>query len=338
MKDKVLITGAAGFIGFHTAKKLISENYEVIGIDNLNNYYDVNLKNARLKEIKNTINNNKNWKFIKCDLNNNEKIKKIFKDFQPDLVINLAAQAGVRYSLKNPKSYIKSNIEGFGNILEACRENKVKSLIYASSSSVYGSNTKMPFKESDKVQTPLSLYGATKSANELMAHSYAHLYKFSCIGLRFFTVYGPWGRPDMAPMIFANLIKKNNPIEVFNYGKMKRDFTYISDIVEGIFRCCEKSIIRNENNEKETYFAPHKIFNIGNSKPIELERFIELLENELEIKAIKKYKPLQDGDVSETFSDSSELFKWTGFTPNTSLEKGIKLFVKWYKNYYQDIS
>ena len=338
MKNKILITGVAGFIGFHASKRFLDEGFDVLGIDNINNYYDQNLKLDRLKTLEEYRNeNSKKWEFIKGDIANSKFINLIFKNFKPNLVLNLAAQAGVRYSLKNPRSYIRSNIVGFSNILEGCRKFEVESLIYASSSSVYGGSKNIPFRENNHARYPISLYAATKSSNELMAHSYSHLYQIPCTGLRFFTVYGPYGRPDMAPMIFAKAISGREPITIFNHGKMKRDFTYIDDIVEGIFLCSSKKPSGNYTADKKLPLgenAPHKIFNIGNGNSIKLINFIELLESELGIKAIRNFAPLQPGDVIETFSSTESLREWTGFRPKTSLKDGIKIFAKWYKDYY----
>ena len=340
MTKKVIVTGCAGFIGFHTCKKLIQEGYSVLGLDNINDYYDKNLKLNRLDNLKNLLNKKTNrWQFVKCDIENEYLIKTNFNSFNPDIVINLAAQAGVRYSIKNPKSYIKSNLVGFANILEACRDINVKNLLYASSSSVYGGNLKTPFKETDITNYPISLYAATKSSNELMAQSYSHLYKIPCTGLRFFTVYGPWGRPDMAPMIFANAILNKKPIKLFNYGNMKRDFTFIDDIVEAIFLCCKKpakSIASTNSDNKNSIgqSAPHLIFNIGNNKPTNLLDFVETIENILNMKAIREYRPIEKGDVKETFANIDSLRNWIGFSPNTSLEKGMRIFLNWYMDYY----
>tara|TARA_B100000579_G_scaffold421337_1_gene422005 strand:+ start:1914 stop:2945 length:1032 start_codon:yes stop_codon:yes gene_type:complete len=341
MKRKILITGAAGFIGAALAKKFLEAGEIVVGIDNLNNYYSNYLKNDRIYQIDLVAKKYSCfWKFYKGDIEDINFLELIFKSEQPNIVINLAAQAGVRYSIDNPSAYIQSNLVGFGNVLEFCRKNNVENLIYASSSSVYGGNKNIPFHENNSVNHPLSLYAATKKANELMAHTYSYLYNLPCTGLRFFTVYGPWGRPDMAPMKFANLIVNNQPIEVYNYGKMKRDFTYIDDIVEGIFRCSKKPATYDEyfdrlNPSQSTSFAPYRIFNIGNSRPVGLLRFIELLENALGIKAIMNLKPMQPGDVESTSADTALLEDWVAFSPQTSLETGIEYFAKWYKEYYQ---
>ena len=339
--QKVLVTGAAGFIGSAVSMKLLLNGYEVLGIDNLNNYYSTNLKIQRLKNIDNQFKNDGTWRFEKMSIEDEEGIENIFKIFKPDIVINLAAQAGVRYSIENPKSYIHSNLVGFANILEMCRKYPVKNFIYASSSSVYGGNKNKPFSEVHKVDNPISLYAATKKSNELMAHSYSHLYLIPSTGLRFFTVYGPWGRPDMAPMIFSKAILSNKPIKIYNYGNMSRDFTYIDDIVKGVFECCKKPASHNESIEAQTtkdlpLNAPHRIFNIGNGKPINLMRFIEILEENFGVKAIKNYEPIQPGDVEETYADTKELFKWIGFSPETSLEEGLKIFSEWYLNFYKN--
>jgi len=325
---RILVTGAAGFIGFHLSKRLLGDGHEVIGYDNLSDYYDVTLKEARLEELK----KHSKFNFIKADLEDKEKVDLVFSENKPEYVIHLAAQAGVRYSLENPRAYIDSNIVGFLNILEACRQNAdiIKHLIFASSSSVYGGNTKFPFSTDDKVDNPVSLYAATKKSNELMAHVYSHLFKIPSTGLRFFTVYGPWGRPDMAAFLFADEITKNKPIKVFNHGKMMRDFTYIDDIVEGIVKLIEKApgtIARSED-------INFKVYNIGNNNPVELEYFIELLENELGKKAIKEYLPIQPGDVPKTYADIVDLERDIGFKPETTIEQGIKEFVKWYKDFY----
>ncbi len=334
----ILVTGSAGFIGAAVCERLIREGYKVIGIDNLNNYYSIDLKKDRIKCIE-KIKKNNNWIFYNINLTDKESLNNIFKEYCPNIIINLAAQAGVRYSIENPTVYLESNIIGFGNILECCRAFEVDNLIYASSSSVYGGNKNIPFKETHSVDHPISLYAATKKSNELMAHTYSHLFKIPATGLRFFTVYGPWGRPDMAPMIFAKSILTRKSINVYNFGKMQRDFTYIDDIVEGIYRCIFKpaSIDKSYNPLKPNpscSFAPHRIFNIGNNKPIELLRFIELLEDALEMKAIKKFMPIQPGDVEVTYADNLFLDNWIDFKPLISIEDGIYKFVEWYKSYY----
>ena len=338
-KKRILITGAAGFIGSALSRNLLEKGNIVCGIDNLNNYYDEKLKIDRLKWISENANKlNSKWNFEKFSIEKKDNLFDIFKRFQPEIVINLAAQAGVRYSIENPYSYVNSNIAGFLNILEACRNYPVENLVYASSSSVYGGNTLLPFHESQNVDRPLSLYAATKKSNELMAYSYSHLYKIPSTGLRFFTVYGPWGRPDMAPFIFADAIYREKPIKVFNYGRMKRDFTFISDVVESISRCCFKVITKeffdqmNENENK--FFVPHKIFNVGNNKAVNLMDFINILEKEFGILSIKKFVEMQPGDVKETESDSSNLYDWINFKPIISIEEGVPIFVKWFKSYY----
>tara|TARA_B100001029_G_scaffold95661_1_gene78550 strand:+ start:166 stop:1191 length:1026 start_codon:yes stop_codon:yes gene_type:complete len=336
----ILVTGAAGFIGAALAIRLIENGENVIGLDDLNSYYDPNLKESRLKNIKLISSMAKGqWKFYKSSLDNQTDLKHLFDTHSPTIVINLAAQAGVRYSIENPYSYIQSNLVGFSNLLEQCRHHAVDNLIFASSSSVYGGNKKLPFSESQSVDHPVSLYAATKKSNELMAHSYSHLYGIPCTGLRFFTVYGPWGRPDMAPMIFAKSILNKDPISVFNFGNMKRDFTYIDDIIEGVYRCCYKPAHIDKNFDainpnQSTSFAPFRIFNIGNSQSIELLRFIELLENELGVKAIKNFQPIQPGDVEATAANTDLLHSWIDFKPSTSIESGVHNFAKWYVDYY----
>ncbi|NLM45095.1 MAG: NAD-dependent epimerase [Clostridiales bacterium] len=331
-----LVTGAAGFIGFHLSKRLLNEGCKVVGLDNLNEYYDVNLKKARLNILK----QEENFQFVYANLEDKEAIDSTFKEYHINIVVNLAAQAGVRYSLKDPYTYINSNIYGFMNILEACRHNNVEHLVYASSSSVYGSNEKMPFSTSDNVDHPVSLYAATKKSNELMAHVYSHLYNIPTTGLRFFTVYGPWGRPDMALFVFTKAILNDEPIKVFNYGKMERDFTYIDDIIEGVIRVISNPPKPNKNYDKlnpnpSTSYAPYKIYNIGNNKPVQLMEFIETLEKHLGKKAQKEYLPLQAGDVPKTYADVDDLIRDVGFKPDTSIDEGIGKFVKWYREYYQ---
>ncbi len=332
---KILVTGAAGFIGFHLAKRLLDSEYEVVGLDNLNDYYDVNLKTARLAQLE----ERNNFRFHKMGLEERDAISRFFKNEQFDIVVNLAAQAGVRYSIENPYAYIDSNISGFINILEGCRHNGVKHLVYASSSSVYGANTKMPFSVHDNVDHPISLYAATKKANELMAHTYSHLYNIPTTGLRFFTVYGPWGRPDMALFLFAKAIIEGRPIDVYNHGRMQRDFTYIDDIVEGVYRVMNKVPEANHDwngdaADPGTSSAPYRIYNIGNNHPVELIRFIEVLENALGMKAVKNLLPLQPGDVSATYADVDDLMRDVGFRPSTSIEEGIGQFVVWYREFY----
>jgi UDP-N-acetyl-D-glucosamine/UDP-N-acetyl-D-galactosamine dehydrogenase len=323
--NKILVTGCAGFIGFHLADRLLKEGYTVIGLDNLNDYYDVSLKHSRLAILQ----KNENFIFIEASIEDNEAIKKLFSEHWMPIVVHLAAQAGVRYSLENPEAYISSNIVGFMNILEACRNHNVEHLIYASSSSVYGSNTKMPFSVQDRVDHPISLYAATKKANELMAHTYSYLYNLKTTGLRFFTVYGPWGRPDMALFKFTKAILEGREIDIYNYGKMKRDFTYIDDIIEGIFRLINKGDTTSEEK------VPYKVYNIGNNQPVELMKFISILEDKLGKKAKKNFLPIQAGDVPETFADIDDLMRDVGFRPETPIEKGIEQFVEWYKSYYK---
>ena len=339
MIDRVLVTGSAGFIGFYLCKDLLERGFDVIGIDNINSYYDPKLKGKRLEILSKISLKDNTWNFFKTDLLKKETLLKIFNKYKPSTVVNLAAQAGVRYSKEKPDEYINSNIVGFSNILECCRTLNVKTFLYSSSSSVYGGNTKIPFSENDSVNHPVSLYAATKRSNELIAHTYSHLYGISCTGLRLFTVYGPWGRPDMAPMIFANSIFNKKEIEIFNYGKMSRSFTYIDDVIEPIQRLIKKpaSIDRkfNTNNPNpSTSWCPHRIFNIGNNKSVELDKFISLLEKEIGITAIKKYTNMPLGDVKVTLSDNSILKDWIGEMPYTSLELGIKKFVNWYRKYY----
>ncbi len=334
--NKILVTGVAGFIGFHLCKRLIERGDEVIGIDNINDYYDIKLKFDRLRQIEGC----KNFQFIKIDISDREGVSKLFSEKEFDIVVNLAAQAGVRYSLKNPYAYIDSNISGFLNILEGCRHTKIKHLVFASSSSVYGANTKMPYSVHHNVDHPVSLYAATKKANELMAHTYASLYHIPCTGLRFFTVYGHWGRPDMAYFLFTKAIIEGKPIDVFNYGKMKRDFTYIDDITEGIVRVMDKIPEPNQNwsgnnPDSATSYAPYKLYNIGNNNPVELMRFIEVLEVFIGKKAKKNLLPLQPGDVPATFADVDDLVKDAGFKPSTTIEAGLGRFVAWYKDYYK---
>lgn len=333
-----LVTGAAGFIGFHLSKRLLDEGCTVIGLDNLNEYYDVNLKKARLAVLE----AHKSFAFILADLEDRQAIEITFRTKSIQVVVNLAAQAGVRYSLENPYSYVGSNIVGFINVLEACRHHRVEHLIYASSSSVYGSNENMPFSTSDTVDHPVSLYAATKKSNELMAHTYSHLYNLPTTGLRFFTVYGPWGRPDMALFLFTKAILNDEPIKVFNYGKMERDFTYIDDIIEGVVRVMANPPKPNENFDKSnpdpsSSYAPYKIYNIGNNKPVQLMEFIEKLERHLGKKAKMEFLPLQDGDVPKTYADVSDLERDVSLTPNISIDYGIKQFVKWYKSFYRNI-
>ena len=332
---KILVTGVAGFIGMHSAKKLLDDGHEIIGIDNLNDYYDVTLKENRLK----TLEGYKNFKFLKLDIKDQKDVLSLFKKELPQRVLHLAAQAGVRYSIENPYVYIDSNIQGFINILEGCRAIKTEHLVFASSSSVYGGNEKVPFSEHDNVDHPVSLYAATKKANELMAHTYSHLYQIPTTGLRFFTVYGPWGRPDMSPMLFTKAILANEPIQVFNQGDMMRDFTYIDDVIASVNETLFKTATPNINFDAKhpdpaTSHAPYRIFNIGNSQPVPLMHFIETIENALGKKAIKNMMGMQAVDVKVTSADTSELNQWVNFKPNTSIEEGVKQFVGWYKNYY----
>ncbi|MEJ2643989.1 MAG: NAD-dependent epimerase [Gammaproteobacteria bacterium] len=332
---KVMITGAAGFIGSTLALRLLERGDEVYGIDNLNDYYDVTLKEARLARLQ----DNPNFTFEKLDIVDRDGIGRLFKENRFDAVMHLAAQAGVRYSIENPYSYIDCNLVGFGNILEGCRHSKVGHFVFASSSSVYGANTKLPFSEHDNVDHPVSLYAASKKANELMAHSYAHLYGLSCTGLRFFTVYGPWGRPDMALFKFTKGILAGEPIPVFNEGKMVRDFTYIDDIVEGVVRVIDSPAAPNpqwsgDAPDPATSYAPYRVFNIGNNNPVQLMRYIEVLEERLGRKAQMDLLPMQPGDVPATVADTSELAGAVGFKPATTVEEGVGKFVDWYRAYY----
>tara|TARA_X000000950_G_scaffold110298_1_gene139019 strand:+ start:74 stop:1099 length:1026 start_codon:yes stop_codon:yes gene_type:complete len=339
MKRNVLVTGAAGFIGAAIAKRLILNGDIVVGIDNISPYYDISLKRKRLKEIEDLSLKNINWNFYKTSLEDYDSLYKVFDKHKPEIVINLAAQAGVRYSLKDPNSYIQTNLVGFGNIMELVKSFSVQNFIYASSSSVYGGNTKLPYSESDPVNHPVSLYAATKRSNEVIAHAYSHIYGIPSTCLRFFTVYGPLGRPDMAPMIFANSILNSEPIKVFNYGKMSRDFTYIDDVVDSIFKCSYKKASSNnsfDSNDPDpaSSKAPHIILNIGNSTSVKLLKFIEILEVNLGKKAIKEFHPIQPGDVVNTFADSSNLKNWINFAPKITIEEGLSKFAKWYKDYY----
>jgi len=332
---RILVTGAAGFIGFHLSQRLLAKGDEVVGLDNLNDYYDVSLKKDRLAQLQ----GKPNFSFHQLDLTNREGMTQLFADQNFDVVVNLAAQAGVRYSLKNPHAYINSNLVGFINILEGCRHSQVKHLVFASSSSVYGANTKIPFSVHDNVDHPISLYAATKKANELMAHTYSHLYGIPTTGLRFFSVYGPWGRPDMALFIFTKAILSGQPIDVFNQGKMRRDFTYIDDIVSGVVKVIDKIPTPNpgwsgNTPDPATSYVPYKLYNIGNNQPVELMYFIEVLESCLGIKAQKNMLPMQPGDVPINYADIDDLVEDVGFKPNTSIEEGIKKFVDWYRSYY----
>ncbi|MBF0225597.1 MAG: NAD-dependent epimerase [Desulfobacterales bacterium] len=334
---KILVTGASGFIGFHLSKKLLDLGYEVYGIDNMSKYYDVELKQNRL----NILLSNQNFHFFLTDLTDRDALKKIFDNYRDlDIVINLAAQPGVRYSLENPYAYVDSNLVGFINLLECCRFSNIKHFVFASSSSVYGANTKMPFSTSHNVDHPVSLYAATKKANELMAHVYSHLYGMACTGLRFFTVYGPWGRPDMAPFIFTKAITEGKPIKVFNHGKMKRDFTYIDDVVEGVIKTMLKTpeasqYWNSDNPDPSTSYVKYKIYNIGNNKPVELMHFIKIIEKKLSKSAILELVDIQPGDVVCTYADITDTEKNIGFKPYTSIEQGMEKFIDWYKDYFK---
>ncbi|MBU7218150.1 NAD-dependent epimerase [Staphylococcus gallinarum] len=332
---KILITGAAGFIGSHLAKKLIAQQHEVIGVDNINDYYSVSLKEDRLKSI-----GDNHFTFYKLKLEDYEDLKEVFIKEQPEVVVNLAAQAGVRYSLENPRAYIDANVVGFMNILECSRHFDVKHLIYASSSSVYGANTSKPFSTSDNIDHPLSLYAATKKSNELMAHTYSHLYQLPTTGLRFFTVYGPWGRPDMALFKFTKAIVNDEAIDVYNHGNMMRDFTYVDDIVEAISRLIEKPAEPNPewsgaNPDPSSSYAPYKVYNIGNNSPVRLMEFVEAIENKLGKTAKKNYMDLQAGDVPETYANVDDLYNNIDFKPETSIQDGVNKFIDWYLNYYK---
>jgi len=334
--NRVLVTGAAGFIGFYVSKRLMERGDEVVGLDNLNDYYDVGLKKARLAQLE----GKRGFRFVQTALEDRSGISVLFREERFDQVINLAAQAGVRYSIVNPYAYVDSNLVGFINILEGCRHHNVRHLVFASSSSVYGANTKMPFSIHHNVDHPVSLYAATKKANELMAHTYSHLYKLPCTGLRFFTVYGPWGRPDMALFLFTKAILEDRPIDVYNYGKMQRDFTYIDDIVEGVVRVADKVAEADPGwsgdlPDPGTSPAPYRIYNIGNNNPVELMRFIEVLEEALGKKAKKNLLPIQPGDVPATYADVDDLMRDVGFKPSIPIEEGIRRFVEWYKGYYR---
>jgi len=332
---KVLITGVAGFIGMHVAQRLLAQGVEVVGIDNLNDYYDVQLKEDRLKQLLPL----PGFRFVKLDMAERAAMEALFAAEKFQRVVNLAAQPGVRYSIKNPHAYVNTNIVGFLNVLEGCRHNGVEHLVYASSSSVYGSNTHMPFSVHDNVDHPVSLYAATKKSNELMAHAYSHLYRLPTTGLRFFTVYGPWGRPDMSPSLFASAILEDRPIDVFNQGKMQRDFTYIDDIAEGVVRVLDKVAEPNPSFDRAapdaaSSDAPYRIYNIGNHEPVELMTFIETIESAIGKKAAKNMLPMQDGDVVATYADIEELSRAVGFAPHTSLSVGVVKFAAWFKGYY----
>ena len=329
---KILLTGAAGFIGMHVAKILLNRGDEVVGVDNLNDYYDPRLKHARLQQLQHY----PNFTFVQGDIADSVVVEDVFLKAKPNHVINLAAQAGVRYSLENPQAYIQSNLVGFGNVLEGCRHHAVEHLVYASSSSVYGSNTKMPFSVTDNVDHPISLYAATKKANELMAHSYSHLYGLPTTGLRYFTVYGPWGRPDMSPWLFTSAILEGRTIDVFNQGKMRRDFTYVDDIAEGTVRVLDKTPlpsigVDNSNPDHNKSHAPYKLYNIGNHQPVELMDFIKTIEGALGMEAKKNFLPMQPGDVIETYADVEDLKRDFGFEPKIRLSEGIEKWVQWYK-------
>ncbi len=331
----ILVTGAAGFIGFHLALRLLHEGQKVVGLDNLNDYYDVTLKKARLHKLR----KHGNFQFSPLDIHDSSGMEKLFQDHRFHSVVNLAAQAGVRYSLTNPHAYVESNLSGFMNLLEGCRHGQVKHLVFASSSSVYGTNTRMPFSVHDNVDHPVSLYAATKKANELMAHTYAHLYGLPCTGLRFFTVYGPWGRPDMALFLFTKAIIEGKPIQVFNHGAMQRDFTYIDDIIEGVVRVMGKPAEPSPEWDSGApdpgmSKAPYRIYNIGNNEPVGLMDFIATIEYHLGMEAVKEYLPMQPGDVPATYADINDMQRNFGFAPTTSIREGIGRFVQWYRSYY----
>ncbi|WP_324281877.1 NAD-dependent epimerase [Cyanobacterium aponinum UTEX 3221] len=328
--ETILITGSSGFIGFHLSQRLLNDGYSVIGIDNMNDYYDVSLKQARLEILK----QHHNFQFFLLDLVDRTSIMNLFKENKITTVVNLAAQAGVRYSLENPHAYVDSNLIGFVNILEACRHHNIQHLVYASSSSVYGANKKIPFSTQDNVDNPVSLYAATKKANELMAHTYSHLYNIPTTGLRFFTVYGTYGRPDMAYFIFTKNILEGKKIKVFNYGDMQRDFTYIDDIIEGVVRVMKQ--IPTPQTDNPNSKAPYRLYNIGNNKPVKLIDFITTIEKSLGVTAEKEFLPIQPGDVPITYADVDDLYKSVGFKPSTSIEKGIDEFVKWYREFYKN--
>ena len=333
---KILVTGAAGFIGMTTSLRLLARGDEVVGLDNLNDYYEVSLKENRLKRLTAL----PGFRFVKLDVGDRAGMEKLFAEEKFDKVIHLAAQAGVRYSIQNPHAYVDSNLVGFINVLEGCRHHKVQHLVYASSSSVYGGNTKMPFSEHDSVDHPVSLYAATKKANELMAHTYSHLYGLPTTGLRFFTVYGPWGRPDMALFLFTKAILEGRPIDVFNHGNMKRDFTYVDDIVEGVIRVMDRNAAANPDYDPisadpATSNVPYRVFNIGNNNPVQLLDFIGAIEEALGQKAEKRLLPLQDGDVPATYANTDQLNDWVGFVPGTTVQEGVGRFIAWYRDYYK---
>ena len=330
-----LVTGAAGFIGYHLSRRLVDRGDEVVGIDNLNDYYDVSLKEARLRQL----DGRPGFSFRRLDIADTDALLALFAEFRPEVVVNLAAQAGVRYSLKNPYAYVQSNLLGFTNILEGCRRHPVEHLVYASSSSVYGANTKMPFSVHHNVDHPVSLYAASKKSNELMAHTYSHLFGIPTTGLRFFTVYGPWGRPDMALFLFTRAILEGRPIDVFNHGRMRRDFTYIDDIVEGVVRTADRPATANggwrgDAPDPGTSAAPYRIYNIGNHEPVELLEFIAVLEAKLGVKATLNLLPIQPGDVPATWADVDDLMRDVGFSPSTPIDTGVERFVAWYRDYY----
>ncbi|CAI8219041.1 MAG: UDP-N-acetylglucosamine 4-epimerase [Marinobacterium sp. xm-d-530] len=332
---KILVTGAAGFIGFHVSQWLCNRGDEVVGIDNLNDYYEVSLKEARLSQLKPL----SNFRFIKLDIADRDGLTKLFSEEKFDRVVHLAAQAGVRYSIENPHAYADSNLAGFLNVLEGCRHNQIEHLVYASSSSVYGANETIPFSENNNVDHPVSLYAASKKANEAMAHSYSQLYNLPTTGLRFFTVYGPWGRPDMSPILFAKAITEDKPLKVFNYGKHRRDFTYIDDIVQGVVRTLDNVAQPNPewsglDPDPATSKAPWRIYNIGNSQPVELLYYIECIEKSLGKTTEKELLPLQPGDVEHTYADVTALMRDTGYQPNTPIEEGVEKFIAWFKSYY----
>lgn len=336
----VLVTGAAGFIGFHLSTRLLEQGTPVVGFDNVNPYYDPSLKRARIAQLHaNSERTRTNWQLIEADLEDRQAVEAAFETHKPSKVVNLAAQAGVRYSIENPASYIQSNLVGFGHILEGCRHHGIEHLVYASSSSVYGGNTNLPFSEHQGVDHPVSLYAASKKANELMAHTYSHLYGLPSTGLRFFTVYGPWGRPDMALFMFTKAMLAGEPIQVFNNGQMVRDFTYVDDIIESLIRVLDKppaadSAFSPAQPDPATSWAPYRVFNIGNSNPTPLMDYIEAVENALGISATKKFLPMQPGDVPATAADTSLLETWTGFKPNTPVKEGVARFVSWYRDFY----
>ncbi len=333
---RVLVTGAAGFIGFHLSKRLLDEDCQVFGIDNLNSYYDTNLKKARLAQLPRT----SRFIFDQLDLGDGGNLRRLVADFEPEVIVNLAAQAGVRYSLENPLAYVNSNLVGFVNLMEACRRAaSLRHFVFASSSSVYGSNRKVPFSEHDSVDHPISLYAATKKSNELIAHSYSHLYGMPVTGLRFFTVYGPWGRPDMGYFKFTDAIVRGKPIEIFNHGRMQRDFTYIDDVVEAIMRLLErppKRSVLQDSAGAVLSDARYKIYNLGNHRPVDLLRFIEIIEQAVGIEARKTFLPMQPGDVVSTYAQMDDLYEATGFRPTTPIEEGLPKFVQWYREYYAE--